>query len=92
MEKTTEKAKAIATKWRAKGLPYNAIYDAVLEAMQWKDEQFRAVIASVIEKANNIVRNTISAEDSETNDCIEKGFFTTDDFSDIIESSVSSIK
>lgn len=33
-----EKAKEIAVKWKAKGLPYNAIYDSCLEMSQWKDE------------------------------------------------------
>lgn len=36
-----DKAKEIAVKWKAKGLPYNAIYDACLEMAQWKDEQFK---------------------------------------------------
>ena len=35
-----EKAKEIAVKWKAKGLPYNAIYDSCLEIARWKDEQF----------------------------------------------------
>lgn len=34
-----EKANEIATRWKAKGLPYNAIYDTAIEAMEWKDEQ-----------------------------------------------------
>ena len=34
-----EKAKEIAVKWKAKGLPYNAIYDSCLEMAQWKQEQ-----------------------------------------------------
>ena len=34
-----EKAKEIAVKWKAKGLPYNAIYDSCLEIARWKDEQ-----------------------------------------------------
>lgn len=35
-----KKAEEIAVKWKAKGLPYNAIYDSCLEMAQWKDEQF----------------------------------------------------
>lgn len=35
-----EKAKEIATKWKAEGLPYSAIYDTALEAMQWKDKEW----------------------------------------------------
>ena len=35
-----EKAKEIATRWKAKGLPYNAIYDTAIEVMEWKDKQF----------------------------------------------------
>lgn len=34
-----QKAKEIATRWKAKGLPYNAIYDTAIEVMEWKDEQ-----------------------------------------------------
>ena len=37
----SEKAKEIAVKWKAKGLPYNAIYDSCLEMAQWKDEQVK---------------------------------------------------
>lgn len=36
-----EKAKEIAVKWKAKGLPYNAIYDSCLEMAQWKDEKHK---------------------------------------------------
>lgn len=36
----SEKAKEIAVKWKAKGLPYNAIYDSCLEMAKWKDSQF----------------------------------------------------
>lgn len=34
-----EKAKELATRWKAKGLPYNAIYDTAIEVMQWKDKE-----------------------------------------------------
>ena len=33
------KSKEIATKWKAKGLPYNAIHEAVLEMAQWQRDQ-----------------------------------------------------
>lgn len=42
-----EKAKEIAVKWKAKGLPYNAIYDSCLEMARWKDEQFDKFISSM---------------------------------------------
>lgn len=34
-----EKAQEIASKWKAKGIPYGAIEDAAKEAMEWKDKQ-----------------------------------------------------
>lgn len=60
-------------------------YESAMQAMQWKDEQFAEEKKAWIEKANNIVRSTISTKDSKINYCIEKGFFTIDDFSDIME-------
>lgn len=37
-------------------------------------------LQKVINYINNIIRNTISTDDSETNDIIEKGFFTEKEF------------
>ena len=34
-----DKAREIAVKWRAKGLPYNAIYDSTLKMAAWKEQQ-----------------------------------------------------
>lgn len=35
-----EKAKELATRWKAKGLPYNAIYDTAIEVMKLKDKEW----------------------------------------------------
>lgn len=35
-EDLEKKAKEIATKWKAYGVPYNAIYDAVIEMANWQ--------------------------------------------------------
>ena len=45
-----EKAKEIAVKWKAKGLPYNAIYDSCLEIVQWKDEQFKESVNKAMKR------------------------------------------
>ena len=37
-------------------------------------------LQKIINYINNIIRNTISTNDSETNDIIEKGFFTEKEF------------
>ena len=37
-------------------------------------------LQKIINYINNIIRNTISTDDSETNDIIEKGFFTEKEF------------
>ena len=44
-------------------------------------------LQKIINYTNNIIRNTISTDDSETNDIIEKGFFTEKEFleQDIVE-------
>lgn len=39
-----EKAQEIAVKWRAKGLPYNAIYNSALEMARCKDEQVKQLL------------------------------------------------
>lgn len=40
MESQNEtKAKEIATRWKAKGLPYNAIYETAIEVLEWKEQQ-----------------------------------------------------
>jgi hypothetical protein len=43
-----EKAREIATKWRAKGLPYSVIYDSAFEMAQWKDEQLESKLMQII--------------------------------------------
>ena len=69
MEKITneQKAKEIATKWKAKGLPYNAIYDTALEAMQWKDEQHKDIEEGL--------RETINALDAKLQKANESGMY-----------------
>lgn len=44
-------------------------------------------LQKIINYINNIIRSTISTDDSETNDIIEKGFFTEKEFleQDIVE-------
>lgn len=37
-------------------------------------------LQKIINYVNNIIRSTISTDDSETNDIIEKGFFTEKEF------------
>lgn len=46
------KAKELATRWKAKGLPYNAIYDTAIEVMQWKDEQYKEREEGLLETIN----------------------------------------
>lgn len=38
-EDLEKKAKEIATKWKAFGVPYNAIYDAVMEIANWQRQK-----------------------------------------------------
>ena len=42
-------------------------------------------LQNIINRANSLIRNNISTDDSVTNDCINKGFFYEDDFKDCIE-------
>lgn len=44
------KAKELATRWKAKGLPYNAIYETAIEVMEWKDEQHAKERQALIQK------------------------------------------
>ena len=52
-----DKAKEIATKWKAKGLPYGAIYDTAMEAMAWKDERHAKEKQQWIEKTTNCIQD-----------------------------------
>lgn len=63
--------------------PCNAYY-ALMEMAEWKDKEFDKLIAEFIKRANDIVKTYISAEDSETNSLIERGFFSKEDFDNII--------
>lgn len=67
------KAKEIATRWKAKGLPYNAIYDTAIEAMEWKEKQLidrlEDWLANNICTAHNFRGDNISA--TFMNDCIK---------------------
>ena len=47
-----QKADEIATKWKAKGVPYNAIYESALEAMEWQREKIENVLSYL--QMNNI--------------------------------------
>ena len=65
-EDLVRKADEIAIKWRAYGLPYNAICDAVLEMAMWQKEQLmkNAIDADidVLENISHCVMADISEE------------------------------
>ena len=55
MTTNEKKAKEIAVKWKAKGLPYNAIYDSCLEMAQWKDDKAVELYAQELRQFRNLL-------------------------------------